>query len=45
VNDRRINLRCYNAPTIDEIGALMVGGNVDEVYACDIVVRSTNGYF
>jgi hypothetical protein len=25
VNDRRTNLRRYNAPTIDEVGALMVG--------------------
>jgi hypothetical protein len=45
VNDHRTNLRCYNALTIDEVGALMVGGDVDEVDACDIVVRSTNGYF
>jgi hypothetical protein len=45
VNDRRTNLRCYNAPTVDEVGALMVGGNVDEVDAHDIIVRSTNGYF
>ncbi|KAH9570040.1 hypothetical protein CY35_02G018900 [Sphagnum magellanicum] len=45
VNDRRINLRCYNAPTINEIGTLMVGGDVDEVDAHDIVMRSTNGYF
>jgi hypothetical protein len=45
VNDRRIDLRCYNAPTIDEVGALMVGGDVDEINARDIVVRLTNGYF
>ncbi len=45
VNDRRTNLRCYNAPTIDEVGALMVGGDVDEVDARDIVLRLTNGYF
>jgi hypothetical protein len=45
VNDRRTDLRRYNAPTIDEIGALMVGGDVDEVDAHDIVVYSTNGYF
>jgi hypothetical protein len=45
VNDRRIDLRCYNAPIVDEVGALMVGGNMDEADACDIVVRSTNGYF
>ncbi len=45
VNDRRTNLRCYNAPTVDEVGALMVGGDMDEVNAHDIVVRSTNGYF
>jgi len=45
VNDRRTNLRCYNAPTVDEVGALMVGGDVDEVDTRDIVVRSTNGYF
>jgi hypothetical protein len=45
VNDRRTNLRCYNAPTVDEVGALMVGGDVDEVDTCNIIVRSTNGYF
>jgi hypothetical protein len=45
VNDRRTNLRCYNAPTVDEVGALMVGGDVDEVDACNIIVCSTNGYF
>jgi len=45
VNDRRIDLRRYNVPTVDEVSALMVGGNVDEVDARDIVVRSTNGYF
>jgi len=45
VNDHCINLRCNNAPTIDEVGVLMVGGDVDEVDARDIVVRWTNGYF
>ncbi len=45
VNDCRTNLRCYNAPTVDEVGALMVGGDVDEVDARDIVLRLTNGYF
>ncbi len=45
VNDRRTNLQCYNAPTVDKVGALVVGGDVDEVDARDIVVRSTNGYF
>jgi hypothetical protein len=45
VNDRRTDLQCYNALTVDEVGALMVGGDVDEPNACDIVVRSTNGYF
>jgi hypothetical protein len=45
VNDRRSDLRHYHAPTVDEIGTLMVGGNVDEAHARDIVVRSTNGYF
>jgi hypothetical protein len=45
VNDRRIDLQCYNAPTIDEVGALMVGCDVDEANARDIIVRSTNGYF
>jgi len=45
VNDRCTNLRCYNAPTVDEVGALMVGGDVDEVDACNIIVRSINGYF
>jgi hypothetical protein len=45
VNKRRIDLRRYNAPTVDEVGALMVGGNVDEADAREIIVRSTNGYF
>ncbi len=45
VNDRRTDLRRYNAPTVDEVGALMVGGDVDEADARDIVVCSTNGYF
>jgi hypothetical protein len=44
VNNRRIDLQHYNAPTIDKIGALMVGGDVDETYARDIVVRLINGY-
>jgi hypothetical protein len=45
VNDRRTDLCSYNALTNDEVCALMVGCDVDEVNACDIVVRSTNGYF
>ncbi len=45
LNDRRTDLRPYNAPTTDEVGALMVEGDVDEVNARDIVIRSTNGYF
>jgi hypothetical protein len=45
VNDHHTNLRCYNAPIVDEVGSLMVGGDVDEVDTCDIIVRSTNGYF
>ncbi len=45
LNDRRTDLRRYNAPTVDEVGALMVGGDVDEANARDIVIRSTNGYF
>jgi hypothetical protein len=45
VNDHRTNLQRYNAPSVDEVGALMVGGDVDEADARDIVVRSTNGYF
>jgi len=45
MNNRCTNLRRYNAPTVNEIGALMVGGDVDEVDARNIVVRSTNGYF
>ncbi len=45
VNDRRTDLRHYNAPTTDEVGALMVGGDVDEADARDIVMRSSNGYF
>jgi hypothetical protein len=45
LNDHRTNLRRYNAPTADEVGALMVRGDVDEVNARDIVIRLTNGYF
>jgi len=45
VNDHRTNLQRYNAPTVDKVGALMVGGDVDEVDARDIVVPSINGYF
>ncbi len=45
VNDRHSDLRRYHVPTLDEIGALMVGGDVDEAHARDIVVRSSNGYF
>jgi hypothetical protein len=45
VNDHRTNLQRYNAPTVDEVGALMVGGDVDEADARDIVVHSSNGYF
>jgi hypothetical protein len=45
VNDRRTDLRRYNVPTVDEVGALMVGGDVDAANARDIVVRSSNGYF
>jgi hypothetical protein len=45
MNDRRTDLRRYGAPTTTEVGTLMVGGDVDEAYACDIVIRSTNGYF
>ncbi len=45
VNDRCIDLRRYNVPAVNEVGALMVGGDVDEADARDIVIRSTNGYF
>jgi hypothetical protein len=45
VNDPRTDLRRYNASIADEVGALMVGGDVDEANARDIVVRLTNGYF
>jgi hypothetical protein len=45
VNDRCTDLWRYNVPTTDEVGALMVGADVDEVDTCDIVVRSTNDYF
>jgi hypothetical protein len=45
VNDRRTDLRHYNAPTTNEVGALMVGGDVDEADARNIVIHSTNGYF
>jgi hypothetical protein len=45
LNDRRTDLRRYTTPTADEVGALMVGGDVDEVNTRDIVIRSINGYF
>jgi hypothetical protein len=45
VNDRHTDLQCYNAPTVDKVGALMVGGDVDEANTCDTIVRLTNGYF
>ncbi len=45
VNNRRTDLRRYNAPTANKVGTLMVGGDVDEADAHDIVIRSTNGYF
>jgi len=45
VNVRHIDLRRYNALTINEVDTFMVGGDVDEADARDIVVRSINGYF
>jgi hypothetical protein len=45
VNDRHTDLRRYNAPTVDEVGSLMVGGDVDEANARNIVVHLINGYF
>jgi hypothetical protein len=45
VNDCCTDLRRYNAPTTNEVGTLMVGGDVDEANARDIVVCLTNGYF
>ncbi len=45
MNERRTDLQSYNAPTVDEVGTLMVGGDVDEANAHDIVVRSSNVYF
>jgi hypothetical protein len=45
VNDCRSDLQRYHAPTVDEVAALMVGGDVDEADSRNIVVRSTNGYF
>ncbi len=45
VNDRCTNLQHYNVPIVDEVGALMVRGDVDEANARDIVMRSINGYF
>jgi hypothetical protein len=44
VNDHRTDLRRYNAPTIDKVGALMVGGDVDEANAHNIIMHLTNGY-
>ncbi len=45
LNNRRNDLRRYHAPIVDKVGALMVGGDVDEADSHDIIVRSTNGYF
>jgi hypothetical protein len=45
VNNRRTDLRRYNVLIANEVCALMVGGDVDEVDACDIVICLTNGYF
>jgi len=45
VNDCCTDLQHYNAPTINEVGALLVGGIMDEANAWNIVMRSTNGYF
>jgi hypothetical protein len=45
MNDHRTDLWHYNAPTANEVGALMVGGDVDEANARNIVIRSINGYF
>jgi hypothetical protein len=45
LNDRSNDLRRYHAPTVDEVDALMVGGDVDEVDSRDIIMRLTNGYF
>jgi len=45
VNDCRTDLQRYNAPTVDDVGALMVRGDVDEADARDIIVHLTNGYF
>jgi hypothetical protein len=45
LNDCRTDLRRYNAPTVDEVGTLMVGGDMDGANARNIVIHSTNGYF
>ncbi len=45
VNNHHTDLWRYNVPIANEVGALMVGGDVDEADARDIVMRSTNGYF
>jgi hypothetical protein len=45
LDDCRNDLRRYHAPTVDEVGTLMVRGDVDEADSRDIIVRSTNGYF
>jgi hypothetical protein len=45
VNDRRTDLQRYNAPIANEVSALMVGGDVDEADARNIVIRLINGYF
>jgi hypothetical protein len=45
VNDRHNDLWRYLVPIVDEVGALMVGGDVDEADSRIIVVCSTDGYF
>jgi len=45
VNDRHTDLQHYNAPNANKVGTFMVRGDVNEANPCNIVVRSTNGYF
>ncbi len=37
LNNRRIDFRRYHAPTVDKVGALMVGGDVDEADVHEII--------
>lgn len=44
IEARTKDARVYNAPTADEIGAIMVGDGNDGASDCDIVVQARNGF-